>query len=526
MPTSSGSQTTTQKTELPKWYTDATKDNIKFANTASDNLSQPYMGNTVAGLDGLQKQAIAGAGSNVGSTNAGFQQASQGALGAMGYKPQQVNTGFQAQQIGTSYQPQNVNAGSQGYNYRPDQVQAGQGSYDYQPGQVDGGSFLSGDVGAYMSPYLQNVEQAARTNMGQQLQQGINQIGDAAIGSRAFGGSRQGVREGVAISDAARQMGDFSANLRNQAFSQAQGMMESDMSRGLQAGLANQQTGMSNAQFGANIGMQNIGNNLQAGLANQQAGMGNAQFGANLGSQNLDRNMQGQLANQQAGYQGAALNQQGQLANQNAWYQQGALNQQGALANQSAGLQGAQLNNQAAQNLGALTSQGQDAYLQSLNSAMAAGGMNQQYQQQLLDQQQSQYNAMRNVPLDQLNIRMAPLQGVQLGSTMSQKTPTSGNGFLSLLGGAGALIGGLGQAGIISDKNEKTNIRKVGKDGLTGLDLYSYDYKDDVAHAKQTGQPMGPKRVGPMAQDIEKAHPGSTRKVGGKRIVHNLGFGG
>ena len=55
--------------------------------------------------------------------------------------------------------------------------------------------------------------------------------------------------------------------------------------------------------------------------------------------------------------------------------------------------------------------------------------------------------------------------------------------------------------------------------------MYAYDYKDDVAAARKSGAPMPPKRVGPMAQDIEKLMPGSTRSVGGKRVVKNLGFG-
>jgi hypothetical protein len=480
---SQGTQKTTQTTELPKWYTDAAKSNIKFAGEAADNLSMPYMGNTVAGLDPIQQQAINAAGANIGSTNAGFQQAAGGAQAAMGYNPQQVGTGYQASMVDTNFNPQQISAGQQGY--------------DYQPNQVKGSNFLEGDVGAYMSPYIQNVEQAAMKNMGQQLQQGINQIGDSALNAKAFGGSRQGVREGVAISDAARQMGDFSAGLRNQAFGQAQSMMQSDMDRRMQGDLANQQAGMGNAQFGANIGMQNIQNQLQAGQSNQNAW-----------------------------YQGAALNQQGQQANQQAGYQGAALNQQGALANQQAGLQGANLNLQGSQQLGQLTSDQQGAYLQSLNSALAAGQINQQQHQALLDQQQTQYDAMRNVPLEQLNIRMAPLQGVQVPTSTTSKTPTTGNGFMSALGGIGSIIGGLGTAGIISDKKAKTNIRKVGKDGLTGLDMFEYDYKTDVAHAKKHGKPMGPKRIGPMAQDIERKHPGSTRRIGGKLAVMNLGFGG
>ena len=59
----------------------------------------------------------------------------------------------------------------------------------------------------------------------------------------------------------------------------------------------------------------------------------------------------------------------------------------------------------------------------------------------------------------------------------------------------------------------------LGIDPETGLMLYAYDYKHDVAEAELTGRPMGPKRVGPMAQDVEKAFPGSTARVGGKLVI-------
>ena len=367
---SQGTQKTTQTTQLPKWYTDEAQGNIKFANTTSDNLAKPYMGNTVASLTPMQQNAINMTGANVGSTNAAYGQAGNTAAAISGYRPQ---------------------------------------------------NFLQGNVAQYMNPYIQNVEDRALGNQQRAFQQNLNTIGDQALNAKAFGGSRQGVAEGVAAAEDARQMGDLSAQLRAQGYDQATGLMRTDM----------------------------------------------------------DRDLQGQ-----------------------------------------------QLNLQAAEAQGSLAGQGQDAYLRSLNSAIAAGQINQQQAQALLDQQKAQYDAFRNMPLEQLNIRMAPLQGVQVPTTVTQSTPTSGNGFLSALGGIGSIISGLGTAGIISDKDAKTNIRKIGKDGFTGLDIYSYDYKDDVAAAKKGGAPMPPKRVGPMAQDIEKKVPGSTRRIGGKMVVKNFGFGG
>jgi hypothetical protein len=382
---SSGSQTTTQKTELPAWYTNAATKAINFSQSAAKNISQPYMGNTVADLNSMQQNAIDLTGQNVGGTNGAYNAAQGGAMGAM----------------------------------------------NYNPSQVYGGSFLTGDVGAYMNPYIQNVEQAAMGNLDQSFRKNLNTIADQSINSHAFGGSRQGVQEGAAAAEYARQAGDLSAQLRGQGYTAATDLMGQDLTR-------------------------------------------------NYNSQ---------------------------------------------VANQNAGLQGAQLNLQGASDLGTLSSNGQAAYLQSLNSALAAGQITQQQAQQLLDQSANQYNAMRQVPNEQLNLMLSALGGTQVPTSSTTKQPTTGNTAGSILGGIGSVIGGLGAAGIISDERMKTNIQHLGVDGITGLPVYAYDYKSDVAHARKTGQPMPPKRVGPMAQDIEKKAPDRVREIGGKKVV-NFGFGG
>jgi hypothetical protein len=382
-----GTQKVVNETKLPAWYEAASKGAINFANQAASNIAMPYMGNTVAGLDPMQQQAIGLTGQNIGSTNPAFAQAGQTAANVANYTP---------------------------------------------------GNFLQGDVGAYMNPYLQNVEQAALGNMDRAYRQNLNTIADGAINAGAFGGSRQGVAEGVAASENARQMGDLSAQLRAQGYGQAAGMMQSDM----------------------------------------------------------DRQMAGQGMNLQA-----------------------------------AGLQGN------------LAASGQQANLQGIQAALSAGQINQAQAQALLNQEQSQYDAMRNVPLEQLNIRMAPLGGMQVGSSATQTTPTSGGSPLtgalggaltgaSLFGAGGALAGtagitgGMGALGgaalgglaMLSDEDEKTNIQPIGIDGMTGLPMYAYDYKDDVAKARKGGA-MPPKRVGPMAQDMP---PDMVRSIGGKKVVRGL----
>lgn len=293
---STGDQTVTQKTELPSWYTGPAKTMFDQAQAAAANIAQPYMGNTVAGIDPITGQAINYTGANMGSTNPAFAQAGQVAASVGGYTPQ---------------------------------------------------NFLSGNIGAYMSPYIQNVEDAALGNMDRAYRQNLNTIGDQAIGANAFGGSRHGVAEGVAAAENARNMGDLSAQLRQQGYGQAAGQMTADMDR--------------------------------------------------------------------------------------------------AMAGQDLNLRGAQMQ-------GSLAGQGQAAYLQSLQQAIAAGQINQQQAQMLLDQRASQYDAMANIPANQLNLLLAALSGTQVPTTSTTKTPTSGNFLTGAAGGAmagmpfgpfGMLAGGL-----------------------------------------------------------------------------------
>jgi hypothetical protein len=63
----------------------------------------------------------------------------------------------------------------------------------------------------------------------------------------------------------------------------------------------------------------------------------------------------------------------------------------------------------------------------------------------------------------------------------------------------------------LSDKSEKTDIKKIGKDEDTGLNLYSYRYKGDPK--------TYPKTVGPMAQEVEKKFPEMVKEVAGRKAV-------
>lgn len=93
------------------------------------------------------------------------------------------------------------------------------------------------------------------------------------------------------------------------------------------------------------------------------------------------------------------------------------------------------------------------------------------------------------------------------------------------MGGLFGLGGSLLSAGIgaFSDERAKTDIKLLGTDPETGLEISAYRYKGDPK--------TYPKAVGPMAQDMEKKYPGTTREIGGHKIikaeaVRKFGLGG
>ena len=196
-------QTVTNKTELPPWLEEVTRENLAIADEISKRPYQPYGGNTIAGFSPDQLAAFNYIRSGIGMTNPMYERASD------------------------------VTSSIAGYN--PDQIKAQ--------------SFLDADVNKYMSPYIGEVENRAIENANRALRQNVAQIGDQARTAGAFGGSRQGIAEGVATSETARGIGDLSAQLRDQAFARASGLIQSDQERAFNAARANQMAGLQGAEL-------------------------------------------------------------------------------------------------------------------------------------------------------------------------------------------------------------------------------------------------------------------------------------
>jgi len=309
----SGSSTNTVQQSsayIPPWLEGYSKDAVDRANALSLNAYQPYGGQTVAGMDPAQQQAY--------NQVAGMQGLGTGAAA----------TGINAQ-AGLAGQVAPITAG--GINANANQLQQGFQQQVYGPSQGLLGNYTSQGpataqgvaAGAQqlMSPYTDAVIDPANQLMQQQLRQNLNTIGAGANQAGAFGGSRQGVQEGIAQSQAALGSEKYLGDLLNAQWGNA---LNTSGQIGLQAG----QQGLASNTALANLLQGGYGANQRLGAdimsSNLSQGLGAAQ--------NLPQSLTS-LQNMMLG-QSNALNQAGTLQQQ---YQQQLLNaQQGAFAQQQA----------------------------------------------------------------------------------------------------------------------------------------------------------------------------------------------
>lgn len=128
---------------------------------------------------------------------------------------------------------------------------AGYGTSAQTAGNLGFGA-LSGDPNAskqLMNPYIQNVIDANNANLAKTQLQTTNQINDQATKAGAFGGSRQGVAEGVALANNQQNNNALNANLLNNGYNTA--MQQANTLAGY---------GLQGAQLNANLGFGGVGN--------------------------------------------------------------------------------------------------------------------------------------------------------------------------------------------------------------------------------------------------------------------------
>jgi hypothetical protein len=295
---------------IPPWLEQASAGAVQRATDLSNQPYNPYTGQTVAGLDQAQQQAYAQIQNMQGMGTGGY----DAAIGT------QQNLANQATPITAGGINANANQLQQGFQqqvYGP--AQGLLGNYTSQgPATAQG---VAAGANQLMSPYTNAVIDPANQLMQQQLRQNLNTIGAGANQAGAFGGSRQGVQEGIAQSQAALGSEKYLGDLLNNQWNQATGISRDVALQAGQQGLTSN-TALANLLQGGYGASQKMGGDIMS--SNLTAGLNAAQ--------QLPQSLAGQQA--AALGQAQALNQAGTLQQQ---YQQQLLNaQQGAFAQQQA----------------------------------------------------------------------------------------------------------------------------------------------------------------------------------------------
>jgi hypothetical protein len=222
---------------------------------------------------------------------------------------------------------------------------------------------------------------------------------------------------------------------------------------------------------------------VQAGVTQAQGALNMANMASQLNQANFGQAQAGATGDLTRQLQAAQGNQQAVL--------QGQQNQLGAT--------------NALSNIGNL--QNQNAYIQSL--ALGSAGQQEQTQaQNQIAANMNQFNQAWNYPTTQMNTLLASLGMTPYGQSQTtsgtQNVQTSTDPMQAMLG-VGTILGGM----FSSDREQKTDIKKLGKQG--GLDMYAYRYKGDPKSY--------PKVVGPMAQDIQKQDPSKVVSIAGSKAI-------
>jgi hypothetical protein len=376
-------QTTTTSSNtaatIPDWLSSAGQQAVQMGQDLSTQPYTPYSGQIVAGQTPDTSQAYQQIEGMQGYGAPAFQQAANQWSGVLGdlqsLTPGQTNQ--QTNQLYGNYQQGVLNPAAQQYQQATNTSQGLLGGY------LQGGPLTAQQVGAgaqaLMSPYTSSVIDPTNQLMQQQLHQNLQQIGAAANQAGAFGGSRQGVQEGVAQSQAALGSEQYLGNLLNNQWNTALPQAEA------------------------------------IGALGSQQGYGAA----------------GQLASQGYGTAGA-LSQLGASGYGTA-AQQG-LNMAGT--NLQTGMN-------AAQQIPGLATQWQANDLGQTNALSAAGSAQQQQQQALLNAQMGQYYQQQDWPVQGLDTLLSSLTGVPYnvsGQTSGTSTTPQTSNLLS--GGLGLLTSG------------------------------------------------------------------------------------
>jgi len=253
----------TSSTQLPDWLNNASQQAVTTAQNLSQQPYNPYTGQMVADVPADTQAAYQAVRNMQGVYDPAYTQA-QGIYGnlAAGAVPQ---TADQLQAL-----TDQLYGGYQSGVISP--VQGLLSPYLGQ-GPATAGQ-VAGNALTIMSPFSSAVLDPAIKMGQQQLAQNLQTIGAGANQAGAFGGTRQGVMEGVAQSQAANQLAQTYGNLLNQGWQEALTPATQVALQGGAQGLAatNALAGLYSGGYGAaqQAGQGMMNQNLAAGLQGAQ----------------------------------------------------------------------------------------------------------------------------------------------------------------------------------------------------------------------------------------------------------------
>ena len=234
----------------------------------------PYSAQQLAGLSEGQKAAIQSATQGVGAYQPYLQQGTQ-ALG----------TGIES-------------------------IGAGLGTIGTAIGQAGQADFTPTDYQDFMNPYMESVIQQQYQDIADQGSKQQAQLGASAVGSGAFGGSRQGVAEAELAANVLDQQARTGSQLRSAGFQQAQNLAQQQAQQQLRQAQLTGQLGQTTGALGQSIGQ----------LGTATAGLG--QLGQQMGVQDVNSLLGIGGLQQQSSQQALDVTRANELAQQALPYQQ------------------------------------------------------------------------------------------------------------------------------------------------------------------------------------------------------------
>ena len=154
-------------------------------------------------------------------------------------------------------------------------LQQGSQAVDQGIAGAQGASFTPTDFKQFMDPFTEEVIARTQQDIADKGAQQQLQAQAGAVGSGAFGGSRQAVLQGQIAADTMDQQARTGAQLRSQGFQQAQNLAQQAAQQQLRQAQLTGQLGISQAglgQLGQQMGVQDINTLLGIGSLQQQQG--------------------------------------------------------------------------------------------------------------------------------------------------------------------------------------------------------------------------------------------------------------